>query len=391
MSLGLTDCSKVKQDQNIGSTDAQSPTWVMTGSLNEARLIFWDITTSKMPVLDDGRVLAIAGKVESPLRFRSSSELYDPQGGKWSYSGSFPSGYERDGFGAVTLPNGKILIAGGRNQDDLYSSLLYDPVTGQWSITGSLPWAADGVGVYLLNNGKALACGGYNQYTKKYVSSCAIYNPQTERWTQVKDMLNSRQGHSGVVLPDGRVLMAGGSSTDSTAGTIGVISASEIYDPERDEWSPTGSLNQARGNHLVVLLNNGKVLAIGGMQMGNPQQALSSTELYDPATGTWTMTGSLPEAKGRSSGLLLPDGRVLNVGGRTVGPGWKSSASCEIYDPVTGLWSPIARLNVPRDHHGIALLKDNRVIVAGGYNREISEQGGSGLSSTEILNIQDLE
>src|SRR3989344_934431 len=384
MLCNLIACSKEK-DRNL--TKIRTFSWIMTGNFNKERLVFWDITTAKMPVLDDGRVLAISGKIEWPLRFQSSSELYDPQTGGWSYTGYLPSGHERDGFSAVTLSNGKILVVGGRNQDDLLSTLIYDPKTEQWSLTGSLPWAADGVGAYLLNNGKVLACGGYNQYIKKFVASCAIYDPQTEIWTPVKSMLNARQGHAGVVLPDGKVLMAGGSSTVPEAGSIEVLSASEIYDPKKDRWVTTGSLNQPRGHHLRILLNNGKVLAGGGLQFGSAKQAISSSELYDPATRTWTMTGSLPAPKGRSAGLLLTDGRVLNTGGRTLGHNWKTLDNCEIYDPVSGIWSPIASLNIPRDHHGIALLKDNRVLVAGGYNRETWEKKGGGLPSSEIYNL----
>src|SRR5436309_378868 len=104
-----------------------------------------------------------------------------------------------------------------------------------------------------------------------------------------------------------------------------------LIDPS---WVPTGSLFTARTRHTATLLPNGKVLVAGGTLDGS--QAFSSTELYDPATGTWTATGSLGTARNRHTATLLPSGKVLVAGGFFNG---SDLGSAELYDPGSGTWT----------------------------------------------------
>lgn len=356
-------------ETNLSSDGAQTDSWVMTGSLNQKRAVFADCSNNmRMATLSDGMVIALSGKTENPRRFYPSCEIYNPRTGTWSYTGSLPSGAERDGFSCPILPDGRILLVGGRGEEDLPTCFIYDPRTKRWSQTGDLPWAGDGVGAVMLNNGKVLATGGRNQYTKKSVSSCALYDPNTGVWTSTTNMINSRSGGYPLLLRDGRVLCAGGYSTDPEA-INDVLGTCEIYDPETKEWSPTGNLNLPRNKHFLVLLNNGKVLAAGGMQFGSAMVSLVSCELYDSNTRVWTYTGSLPIPTGMGAGVLLLDGRFLATGGLNLGgraDNGKAWARCEIYDPATEQWTSIANLNVARDHHAIALVHDRTVLVSGG-------------------------
>src|SRR6185436_9740079 len=91
------------------------------------------------------------------------------------------------------------------------------------------------------------------------------------------------------------------------------ISSAELYDPATGTWSLTGSLNGARYQHTATLLNNGKVLVEGGFDINN--LPTSSAELYDPATETWTNTGSLNIVRSNESATLLNNGKVLVAGG----------------------------------------------------------------------------
>ena len=132
-----------------------------------------------------------------------------------------------------------------------------------------------------------------------------------------------------------------------------------LIDPS---WVPTGSLFTARSRHTATLLPNGKVLVAGG----NNGPALSSAELYDPATGTWTATGSLGTARERPTATLLPNGKVLVAGGASNQSNFLNSA--ELYDPATGTWAATGSLGTARAYHTATLLPNGKVLVAGGSN-----------------------
>jgi uncharacterized delta-60 repeat protein len=176
-----------------------------------------------------------------------------------------------------------------------------------------------------------------------------------------------RRLHTATLLPNGKVLVAGG--VFSAPGTA--ISSAELYDPQTGTWSATGSLHTARWFHTATLLVNGKVLVTGGVDDGVTK---ASSELYDPATGVWTETGILQDARYAHTETLLSDGRVLVTGGvKDQAP----IATVEIYDPAAGTWSSKPDMSTARHYHAASLLVDGRVLVTGGY-------AGQHLSSAEI-------
>src|SRR5438093_8655597 len=132
-----------------------------------------------------------------------------------------------------------------------------------------------------------------------------------------------------------------------------------LIDPS---WVPTGNLVTARTRHTATLLPNGKVLVAGG----NNGPALSSAELYDPASGTWTATGSLGTARERPTATLLPNGKVL-VAGRAADD-TNDFKSAELYDPATGTWTATGSMATGRAYHTATLLANGKVLVAGGSN-----------------------
>src|SRR5205807_1073064 len=133
------------------------------------------------------------------------------------------------------------------------------------------------------------------------------------------------------------------------------------------EWEYTGSLNTARFHHTSTLLPDGRVLVVGGEYRSTP---LASAELYDPTTGTWSATGSLNTARDSHTATLLPNGKVLVAGGRETDPG-PSLASAELYDPATGTWSATGSLNTARLYHTATLLPNGKVLVAGGGETDL--------------------
>ncbi len=120
----------------------------------------------------------------------------------------------------------------------------------------------------------------------------------------------------------------------------GYTSSAELYNPAAGTWSATGSLATARSAHNATLLRNGKVLAAGGRNLLGPNLPatdLNSVELYDPATGTWSATGSLGMARESFTATLLPDGKVLAVGGQNY---LYTLGTAELYNPAAAGFMP---------------------------------------------------
>ncbi|SDM33523.1 hypothetical protein SAMN05421823_112124 [Catalinimonas alkaloidigena] len=161
-----------------------------------------------------------------------------------------------------------------------------------------------------------------------------------------------------------------GATTGKIAVTVGsqtVYSTSDFTVIVPRQWVYTGSMNQGRSEHTATLLANGKVLVTGGYGIqDNTSVTLTSCELYDPATGQWTTTGSLVEARFRHQATLLADGRVLVTGGKDYPAG--ALYSCELYDPATGQWSVAAHMLQNRVLHKAILLENGNVLVVGGSN-----------------------
>ena len=128
-------------------------------------------------------------------------------------------------------------------------------------------------------------------------------------------------GHTATLLPNGKVLLAGGASAD-----FGTFSIAELYDPSTDTFTATANMTIARAGHTATLLPDGTVLLAGGQFMGG----IASAELYNPATGTFSATGNMTTGRFWQAATLLPDGTVLMSGG--LGSGYDSLASAELYN-----------------------------------------------------------
>ncbi len=177
-------------------------------------------------------------------------------------------------------------------------------------------------------------------------------------FTAGPDMLEPRQGHSATVLPDGRILIAGGWPREGTAP----LSSAEVYEPETGRFEPTGSLSMGRGGATAIPLADGRVLVAGGQIAGG--ESTATAEVFDPRRNAFTPVAPMPEPRDAAVSIALPDGRVLVAGGQDSRGAALSTAL--LYDPEADTWLPTGSLSTPRNKAAIAALPDGRVLVLGG-------------------------
>lgn len=354
------------------SLAAQGQSWSFTGSMEQTRLYF------TATLLNNGQVL-IAGGTHRGVNGLSEAELYNPATGTFTPTGSL--NLARSRHTATLLNNGKVLIAGGSNSSGaLASAELYDPATGTFSLTGSLSCAC-GYSPALLPNGSVLFTGGFNGANA--VATAELYNPATGTFALTGNLNVARAGPSVTLLANGKVLVAGGVFYTGVIPFTAVphyLASAELYNPASGTFSLTGSLRTARSGQSATVLNNGNVLLAAGQNDGANGGYVGSAELYSPSTGKFSVTGSLNTPRFLHTAHLLANGQVLIVAGNHFG----SIASAELYNPATGTFSNAASLNTPRQGHASALLPNGQVLAAGGYESQLGNRLGD-LASAELF------
>jgi hypothetical protein len=305
--------------------------------------------------------------------------------------GAFTATPDLPGVGwdeAVTLKNGQVLLTGGRDENGSASvAAVYDPASGKFHSTGSLTPGAGLTGgrsrpsLTLLPDGRVLVAGGKDD-SGRALATAEIYDPATGAFTNTGAMSAGRVDHTATLLRDGTVLLVGGRSGPDAGGTGSgqpdLLSTAEIYDPSVGTFTATGSLATARADAAATLLDDGKVLLAGGV--GDTQ--LASAEIYDPGTRGFSTTASMSVARQQPTATLLATGRVLLDGGwGTEG----SLSSAELFDPVSGTFSLTGSMGIGRYRHATQLLSDGLVLVVGGECSGDHCSGQTGpLASSEL-------
>ena len=176
-------------------------------------------------------------------------------------------------------------------------------------------------------------------------------------------MLEARSGHTATLLPDGRVLIAGGMRRNQD-----FYKSAELYDPATKKFRATGEMNLARVGHAAVLLRSGKVLIVGGW-VGHG--CTDSAELYDPSTGRFVVIAKMASRRGQPSATLLSNGDVLIAGGADHDtPG--GIASAEVFHADILRFEPIESMHFPRISHTATLLNNGRVLITGGRGESVT-------------------
>jgi Kelch motif/Galactose oxidase, central domain len=327
--------------------------WTTVGSTETMHMFH---TTT---LLQSGTVLIAGGFDYGPGGSIADAELFDPVRGTWTATASLLTA--RSGHTATLLLNGKVLVTGGCGVEcALASAELYDPVSGAWTVTGSMTTTRVDHTATLLPSGKVLVAGGYlNDATAE------LYDPTTGKWSATGSMLTGRSYHTATLLPSGKVLVTGGDAQPQTLDAGYASASAELYDPTTGTWSATGSMSMERSWHSATLLPNGNVLVAENANTAAGLSGSSSTELYDPTSGTWSTTGSMKTARGVAAAGLLPSGKVLIAGGCD-GSGMPI-ASAELYDPSTGMWSSTASMPTWVYYNTMAVLPTGKALVAGGF------------------------
>jgi hypothetical protein len=226
----------------------------------------------------------------------------------------------------------------------------------------------------LLPDGKVLVAGGFTG-GENSLASAEVFDPATGTFTSASNMNVPRAGHTATLLRNGKVLIAGGYNGS-------YLARAELYDPATRIFTPAGSMVTARSGHVATLLRNGKVLLAGGTGVG--WTFLADAELYDPAANTFTATGSMTTARESHTATLLASGTVLVVGGhKGRRPAITIYSSAEIYDPAAGTFTAAGNMTRMRHKHEATLLTDGTVLIAGGSDER---DGRGAYTSAEIYN-----
>ena len=339
--------------QLLGTADVPNvptDTWTLGSVLTEAR------ADGAAVRLDDDRVLLIGGNgVDGPV---SSVEVFEIDG---SLSPAAAMNEARSGAAAVRLSDGRVLVTGGSTTLDGVTSItstteIYDPSSNLWSDAGAMIVPRAGHTASALPDGRVVIAGG----SSEPFFSLEVYDPATELFTFAGSATLARSGHAAAVLGDGRVLFVGG-TVDGVP-----TRAADIYDPEAGSLIVAPDMQAARTGHTATSLLGGKQVLITGGHDGISD--LASAELFTVADEQFTLVSSalaVPR-RGHAAFLLPNNNAVLIVGGWSVGAG---VGATELFQPWTGQFTPAA----PREFGlsgltGSGTVKDGVFLVAGGAN-----------------------
>lgn len=323
---------------------------------------------------------AIGAALTVGLLFAASAGAAAPN--TWSAVGSLASA--RAFPAAALLPGGEVIVAGGTDGTALSSSEIFDSDSDTWSTGPTMSSPRVGAVAVALPDGDVLVAGGSSTGGPGGVLNTAeVYKPTQNTFTPVSNtMASGRYLAAATLLPDGDVLVVGGQDQNSNA-----LSTADLYDPATNTFL-TGAgappdMSAARELPMAATLTDGDVLVAGGADSNNAP--LDTAEVYDPSSNSWTPVSNTMSTPRLAGGIAsLRDGRELLVGGESAGPSNSATtATTDFYSPTTNSFTPGPAMAAPRLLFGIDDLADGRVLVAGGA---ATNNGTTGfLNSAEVF------
>lgn len=304
---------------------------------------------------------------------------------------------------ATVLPRSDhrwMLVGGGQGallaQIARDTTEIYDPMTNSFSLGPMLTTARSMHTSTQLPNGTWLLTGGVNVQNDPQ-SSCEIYDPVLDTFTAVASMATPRMGHTATLLGNGKVLVTGGLAAMTVVPTQlsavhDATNLTELYDPATNTWSAGPNLLTPRAGHFTLTRPDGKVVLGGGISwdpipiIGWLPAVRRSCDLYDPVLNTMTAAAQMATARSLVDPVDLGSNRWLLAGGISsvtlASPGTPTAAA-EIYDAVANTWTSVGSMATPRGNHKAWALGGSQFLLAGGANGTILSPVP--LSSTEVF------
>jgi len=281
-------------------------------------------------MLDDGRILVTGFCKKDNCGNGSNAEPYDPASDIWSKPKQMSKG--RFFHAMVKLQDGHVLVLGGCTTDPCMAGTLnvemFDPKTNRFAAGAPMNVHRICFTATLLADGRVLVAGGYNP--SGILVDNETYDPAANTWTINAPMKHRHVVHAAVLLQDGRVLIAGGDCKPELP-----CAAADLFNPLTGKWKSVEPLTVPRSNPAAIRLRDGRVLVAGGLSyFGTLWQNLETCEVFDPARGKFVSDESMAKQRANFSMAMLPNGRVLAVGGDAWAEGeGKTPGDAELYTP----------------------------------------------------------
>lgn len=360
-------------------TNAWTPKGSLDGTAWNPRLVTLDDGRVLRIGGDDG-TLTLGSGASGPA---PATEIFNPATGAWSDTSPPPWLPNRcAGQFAVLLPDGSVLVGGGASMDAPESdpcaatAFIFDPSSGpngSWAGAEAMPQTIVSAGAVLLDDGRVFVTGGTG--ADGATSLALAYNPQNGHWTTLPPAPASAGAFAPLVLrlDDGRVLVSGGFTVSDPSGPKYVDNpATHLFDPSGDTWTASTTNVGARGMAGVVL-GNGRVVVAGGQHLtwngGQQFSFVTNVRMLNPATGAWTTLAPLRTGRAGFTLAELANGQLLVAAGDIPSgtiPSGAPSKTADVYDWTTNAWYAAASLGAVRADHGSAVLGNGSVLVAGG-------------------------
>ena len=296
---------------------------------------------------------------------RSDASFWELATRRWHPLPSLP--HPRQDHAAVTLPEGRVLLIGGRSHDaaELRTTLLWDPADRRFHEGPPLLAARSRPIAVSLADGAVLVLGSDFDDDMERGTRAEVLWPGARQWEPAGQ--TARLFHPGPVCVSGeRVLIAGGRDNGFGFAIVeGVHYAppldqmTEVWERSSRAWKTLGPLTRSRDEATGVTLSDGRILVVGGWDRGT---TLATAEVWDPRTNEWSETGSVALPRSSFALTALPNGGAALSGG-LAGPSSENTRSVELWDPVQGTWSPGAPLAVGRSGHRLAEVERGTFLV----------------------------